>query len=228
MGRVETKKSQQKMFKKRREDKSKYNTLFYQFGGEKNRRKFKKKDGTWYEVRKDGTLSSRPPVATILGALNDGPRHPYIDASNKPNQKYGKSVLAILKSIKPKKKSNNIKKSINIKKGAAQASTLDDKKKEDKKPIVVKKKEEKKPIVVKKKEKKNNFGVDTFDKSKVIKTRDIKTIKTKKADMSNIIKKNGKKTVKPKSRLDAKGNYKGTNIKPTKLQLERLKRRGLA
>ena len=46
--------------------------------------------------------------------------------------------------------------------------------------------------------------------------------------MSNIIKKNGKKTVKPKSRLDAKGNYKGTNIKPTKLQLERLKRRGLA
>jgi len=33
---------------------------------------------------------------------------------------------------------------------------------------------------------------------------------------------------KKESRLDANGNYKGTNIKPTKLQLERLKKRGLA
>jgi len=35
-------------------------------------------------------------------------------------------------------------------------------------------------------------------------------------------------TKKPESKLDSKGNYKGTNIKPTKLQLERLKKRGLA
>ena len=33
---------------------------------------------------------------------------------------------------------------------------------------------------------------------------------------------------KTKTKLDSKGNYKGTNIKPTKLQLERLKKRGLA
>jgi len=35
-------------------------------------------------------------------------------------------------------------------------------------------------------------------------------------------------TKKPESKLDSKGNYKGTNVKPTKLQLERLKKRGLA
>ena len=37
-----------------------------------------------------------------------------------------------------------------------------------------------------------------------------------------------KVTKKPESKLDSKGNYKGTNIKPTKLQLDRLKKRGLA
>jgi len=183
MGRVETKKSQQEMFKKRREDKSKYNTLFYQFGGEKNRRKFKKKDGTWYEVRKDGTLKSRPPVATILGALNDGPRHPYIDAGKKSKPPtYLKNVTRLAKENIVKKKKDA--------KGKAQASTFDADKKENKKPTVVIKKEDKK------KEKKTNFGVDTFDKSKVLKTRDIETYKTKK--VPTVVEKKKEKPKTPK------------------------------
>lgn len=61
-----------------------------------------------------------------------------------------------------------------------------------------------------------------------IQSKNIKTTKTK--ALQNQPKKEDKKknVKKPESRLDAKGNYKGTNIKPTKLQLERLKKRGLA
>ena len=62
-----------------------------------------------------------------------------------------------------------------------------------------------------------------------IQSTNIKTTKTK--ALQNQPKKDVKKKVdkkKPESKLDSKGNYKGTNIKPTKLQLERLKKRGLA
>ena len=67
--------------------------------------------------------------------------------------------------------------------------------------------------------------VDDFKKSNV------KANKNKKAGIDAAKGDNKKvKTLKKKtkSKLDSKGNYKGTNIKPTKLQLERLKKRGLA
>ena len=75
--------------------------------------------------------------------------------------------------------------------------------------------------------------VDDFKKSnvKANKNKKVKANKNKKAGIDDAKGDNKKvKTLKKKtkSKLDSKGNYKGTNIKPTKLQLERLKKRGLA
>ena len=63
--------------------------------------------------------------------------------------------------------------------------------------------------------------VDSFKKSNV------SANKNKKAGISEAKGDNKKpKTFKSSnSKLDSKGNYKGTNIKPTKLQLERMKKR---
>jgi hypothetical protein len=63
--------------------------------------------------------------------------------------------------------------------------------------------------------------VDSFKKSNV------SANKNKKAGISEARGDNKKpKTFKSSnSKLDSKGNYKGTNIKPTKLQLERMKKR---
>ena len=142
-------------FKKRKEEKRKYNTLFYQFAGEKSRREFKKKDGTWYEVRKDGTLKSRPPVATILGALNAGPSHPAIYLPSAA-QKRKDASLNILDELK--KASKAIK-------GQAQASTLTASDKKGKETKTVEKLPKKRPD----------------RKLKKLETKDVKTFETKEA-----------------------------------------------
>lgn len=85
-----------------------------------------------------------------------------------------------------------------------------------------------KPIIKKKVEKKVEKKKDVKPLQK-IQSKSIKTTKTK--ALQNKPKQDVKKKVdkkKTESKLDSKGNYKGTNIKPTKLQLERLKKRGLA
>jgi len=63
--------------------------------------------------------------------------------------------------------------------------------------------------------------VDSFKKSNV------SANKNKKAGIDGAMGDNKKpKTFKSSnSKLDSKGNYKGSNIKPTKLQLERMKKR---
>ena len=88
-----------------------------------------------------------------------------------------------------------------------------------------------------------NIKTDATPTKKTDKKKDIKEIKksnlksvkvTKTKALQNKPKQEVKKKVekkiakKPESKLDSKGNYKGTNIKPTKLQLDRLKKRGLA
>jgi len=85
-----------------------------------------------------------------------------------------------------------------------------------------------KPLIKKKVEKKVEKKKDTKPLQKT-QTKTIKSTKTK--ALQNKPKQDVKKKVdkkKTESKLDSKGNYKGTNIKPTKLQLERLKKRGLA
>jgi hypothetical protein len=88
-----------------------------------------------------------------------------------------------------------------------------------------------------------NIKTDAKPPKKIVKKKDIKELKksnlkgvkvTKTKALQNKPKQDVKKKVekkitkKPESKLDSKGNYKGTNIKPTKLQLERLKKRELA
>lgn len=88
-----------------------------------------------------------------------------------------------------------------------------------------------------------NIKTDAKPPKKTDKKKDIKEIKksnlksvkvTKTKALQNKPKQEVKKKVekkitkKPESKLDSKGNYKGTNVKPTKLQLDRLKKRGLA
>ena len=88
-----------------------------------------------------------------------------------------------------------------------------------------------------------NIKTDAKPPKKTDKKKDIKEIKksnlksvkvTKTKALQNKPKQDAKKKVEKKitkkteSKLDSKGNYKGTNIKPTKLQLDRLKKRGLA
>jgi len=64
--------------------------------------------------------------------------------------------------------------------------------------------------------------VDSFKKSNVKADKNKKAgIDSAKGDNKKV--KNFKKDTNPK--LDSKGNYKGTNIKPTKLQLERMNKR---
>jgi len=73
----------------------------------------------------------------------------------------------------------------------------------------------------KKVEKKKNTKLLQKTQKKTIKSTITKALQNKPKEEKKI-------TKKPESKLDSKGNYKGTNIKPTKLQLERLKKRGLA
>lgn len=64
--------------------------------------------------------------------------------------------------------------------------------------------------------------VDSFKKSNVSANKNKKAgIDSAKGDNKKV--KNFKKNTNPK--LDSKGNYKGTNIKPTKLQLDRMNKR---
>ena len=71
------------------------------------------------------------------------------------------------------------------------------------------------------KKNKSKVMVDSFKKSNV------SANKNKKAGIDAAKGDNKKaKTFKSSNpKLDSKGNYKGTNIKPTKLQLERMKKR---
>jgi hypothetical protein len=72
------------------------------------------------------------------------------------------------------------------------------------------------------KKNKSKVMVDDFKKSNVKANKNKKAgIDAAKGDNKKV--KNFKKNTNPK--LDSKGNYKGTNIKPTKLQLERMKKR---
>ena len=176
--------------------------------------KYKQKGNLFYRVNADGTLAKEATrnnlqVSRIKAALKPKKSEPsYMESLHasyytpkKPKSKKEKS-LTLLASLKKAKAAADAKKekkpivvkkekSSNIKKGEAYASTLD-----GNKPIVVKKKEDKKPTVVKKKEKKTNFGVDTFDKAKVLKTRDVKALKTKK--VPTVVEKKEEKPKTPK------------------------------
>lgn len=151
-------------------------------------------------------------------------------ASDKTKDDGGKAKLQFVKDIKKTKtmpkdggraalqkvKTQNKEKKLDEKLKAFSVINKDANIKTDSKPLSKKKVETKKkdttPL------KRTETKKITTTKTKALQNKPTKTQEKKKTEAPK----------KKESRLDAKGNYKGTNIKPTKLQLERLKKRGLA
>jgi len=204
--------------------------------------KYRKVNGKFFRIKKDGTLAKDAATGLVLANLKNAVGSKLVSGPGK--------VIDIAKSAAKeslRKKTGSGQMSRGTKQAVASLTKKDDGKavsdfardiKKFTKKNVTKTvnkngqtKTDKKaelPVLRKKQDKKNG---KTTTPLQTTKTKNVKTTKTKALQNKP---KNGNgngsktKTKKPESRLDAKGNYKGTNIKPTKLQLERLKRRGLA
>ena len=204
--------------------------------------KYRKVNGKFFRIKKDGKLAKDAATGLVLANLKNAADSRLVSSPTKSL----KNVQSLAKASLNKKK-----------RGQAQASTVKDDggksikdfkrdvgfakdggksgldKKFPNRNVALKKKDaniktDSKPLIKKKVEKKVEKKKDVKPLQKM-QSKSIKTTKTK--ALQNQPKKDVKKKVdkkKPESKLDSKGNYKGTNIKPTKLQLERLKRRGLA
>lgn len=208
--------------------------------GKKTR--YRKVNGNFFRVKKDGTLAKDAATGLVLANLKNAVGSKLVSGPGK--------VIDIVKSAAKeslRKKTGSGQMSRGTKQaiaspnkkedGKAVADFARDIKKATKKTVTKtvnkngQSKTDKKvelPVLKKKQDKKNGMTTKPLQATKI---KNVKTTKTKALQNQP---KNGNgngsktKTKKPESRLDAKGNYKGTNIKPTKLQLERLKRRGLA
>ena len=220
--------------------------------------RYRKVGSKYYRVKADGTLAKDAATGLILANLKNAPASSIVSspdkmlatvrsavagtnkkgqmgrmrtamASTKTKDDGGKAKLQFAKDIKKTKtmpkdggraalqkvKQKNKEEKLDKKLKAYTLMQKDTNIKTDAKPTTKKKVETKKK--------------DTTPLKK-LETKKITTTKTK-ALQKTPTKTQEKKKEAPKkkeSRLDAKGNYKGTNIKPTKLQLERLKKRGLA
>jgi hypothetical protein len=220
--------------------------------------KYRKVNGKFFRVKKDGTLAKDAATGLVLANLKNAAGSSIVSSPDKllatvrsaVNKKRGSGQMSrgtkkamasptkddggkakmdfkkdIDKAINKSKKStalNIIKKDASNTKTDRKISTSTTKtQKKNGKNVEL-------PVLKKKQDKKNGTTTKPLQATKI---KNVKTTKTK--ALQNQPKNgngNGSKTKarKPESRLDAKGNYKGTNIKPTKLQLERLKKRGLA
>tara|TARA_R100000697_G_scaffold118369_1_gene140944 strand:+ start:67 stop:798 length:732 start_codon:yes stop_codon:yes gene_type:complete len=145
---------------KKREEKEKskkvghkYSTLVYNRGDKDV--VYRKKDGKYYRVKDDGTLTSAPAGQRILDALNIGPSHRFISLPS-ASQKKKPNRINILNEIK------SLNKSI---KGQAQASTLTGSDKKGKETKTLEELPKKRPD----------------RKLKKLETKDVKTFETKKA-----------------------------------------------
>ena len=220
--------------------------------------KYRKVNGKFFRIKKDGTLAKDAATGLVLANLKNAAGSSIVSSPDKllatvrsaVNKKRGsgqmsrgtkKAMASPTKDDGGKAKldfKKDIDKAINkSKKSTALNITKKDASntKTDRKISTSNVKAQKKngknvelPVLKKKQDKKNGTTTKPLQATKI---KNVKTTKTKALQNQP---KNGNgngsktKTKKPESRLDAKGNYKGTNIKPTKLQLERLKRRGLA
>ena len=210
--------------------------------------KYRKIGSKYYRIKKDGELAKDAATGLVLANLKNAAGSRLVSSPDKllatvksaaqgTNRK-GQMGRGIKKAQASTVKDDGGKAKLDFKKDVDKArlmiadggkKALQKAKEKNKKVLNITKKSENtktdsKPLIKKKVEKKKD--VKPLQK---MQSKSIKTTKTK--ALQNQPKKDVKKKVdkkKPESKLDSKGNYKGTNIKPTKLQLERLKRRGLA
>ena len=210
--------------------------------------KYRKIGSKYYRIKKDGELAKDAATGLVLANLKNAAGSRLVSSPDKllatvksaaqgTNRK-GQMGRGIKKAQASTVKDDGGKAKLDFKKDVDKARLMiadggkkafQKAKEKNKKSLNVIKKDaniktDSKPLIKKKVEKKKD--VKPLQK---MQSKSIKTTKTK--ALQNQPKKDVKKKVdkkKPESKLDSKGNYKGTNIKPTKLQLERLKRRGLA
>ena len=201
-------------------------------------RDYKKVGNKYFQIMKDGKLNKNAASGAWRLQLENAANSRLVTTP----KKVATSMLASVRSAVSSSKKN--------KRGQAQASTpkddggraaylrseIIDKLKKDKALATIKKdasntKTDRKISMSNKKIDKKVEKKDTKPLQK-IQSKAVKSTKTKalqNKSKQEVKKKVEKKiTKKPESKLDSKGNYKGTNIKPTKLQLDRLKKRGLA
>lgn len=201
-------------------------------------RDYKKVGNKYFQIMKDGKLNKNAASGAWRLQLENAANSRLVTTP----KKVATSMLASVRSAASSSKKN--------KRGQAQASTpkddggraaylrseIIDKLKKDKALATIKKdasntKTDRKISMSNKKIDKKVEKKDTKPLQK-IQSKAVKSTKTKalqNKSKQEVKKKVEKKiTKKPESKLDSKGNYKGTNIKPTKLQLDRLKKRGLA
>ena len=214
--------------------------------------KYRKIGSKYYRIKKDGELAKDAATGLVLANLKNAAGSRLVSSPDKllatvksaaqgTNTK-GQMGRGIKKAQASTVKDDGGKAKLDFKKDVDKArlmiadggkKALQKAKEKNKKSLNVIKKDaniktDSKPLIKKKVEKKVEKKKDVKPLQKM-QSKSIKTTKTK--ALQNQPKKDVKKKVdkkKPESKLDSKGNYKGTNIKPTKLQLERLKKRGLA
>ena len=209
-------------------------------------RDYKKVGNKYFQIMKDGKLNKNAASGAWRLQLENAANSRLVTTP----KKVATSMLASVRSSVSSSKKN--------KKGQAQASTTKDDGSKAKLDLVrdidksrlmpkdggraaLRKSLAKDAFNIMKKD--TNIKTDANTPKKMDKKKELKTVKksalknvkvTKTKSLQNKPKQEVKKKVekkitkKPESKLDSKGNYKGTNVKPTKLQLDRLKKRGLA
>ena len=215
--------------------------------------KYRKIGSKYYRIKKDGELAKDAATGLVLANLKNAAGSRLVSSPEKMlatvksaaqgTNKRGQMGRGIKKALASTPKDDGGKAKLDFKKDVDKArlmiadggkKALQKAKEKNKKVLNIIKKDasntktDSKPLIKKKVEKKVEKKKDTKPLQKT-QTKTIKSTKTK--ALQNKPKQDVKKKVdkkKTESKLDSKGNYKGTNIKPTKLQLERLKKRGLA
>jgi len=214
--------------------------------------KYRKIGSKYYRIKKDGELAKDAATGLVLANLKNAAGSRLVSSPEKMlatvksaaqgTNKRGQMGRGIKKALASTPKDDGGKAKLDFKKDVDKArlmiadggkKALQKAKEKNKKVLNITKKSENtktdaKPLIKKKVEKKVEKKKDVKPlqkmQSKTIKATATKALQNK--PKQDVKKKVDKK--KPESKLDSKGNYKGTNIKPTKLQLERLKKRGLA
>ena len=211
--------------------------------------KYRKIGSEYYRIKRDGELAKDPATGLVLANLKNaaGSRlvsspdkmlatiRSAVSGTNKKGQmgrSTNKAMASTIKDDGGKAKLNLIRdmnKSRVLKDGGRAA--LQKFKEREKQALNIIKND----TNIKTNDDKPRKNVDKKKELKTLKKSELRNVKVNKTkSLQNQPKQEVKKKVenkvtnKPKSKLDSKGNYKGTNVKPTKLQLERLKKRGLA
>ena len=210
--------------------------------------KYRKVGSKYFRIKKDGTLAKDSATGLVLANLKNAAGSRLVSS---PDKMLATVRSAVSGTNKKGQMGRGMKKAMasTPKKDDGGKANLDLVRDIDKSRLMPKdggkaalrKSQAKDAFSVMKKD--TNIKTDAKPPKKTDKKKDIKEIKksnlksvkvTKTKALQNKPKQEIKKKVekkitkKPESKLDSKGNYKGTNVKPTKLQLDRLKKRGLA